>query len=291
VAEAYEGDGYAGIYLWMDDDRDYREYLQCTLLQPLIKDSTYYIEFHFKLSSYSNYCIDRIGLLLTEHTNTFRHDKVIGVDATLQIVRDSALTRTTGLWEAGRFEYTAKGNETSLIIGNFSANADTKTYRIQSRPVSEPMLAKAAYYYIDGLVLVPKFKIRNQLAANIAPGFTPETTAMNTPYILKNIQYEFNSAALGTESFTELDRLADFLKKYPNIKVEVSGHTDDVGEDNYNVELSRKRSESVAAYLVAKQIDSSRIATFGFGESQPLIQSTSRDARNLNRRVEVRFIQ
>jgi OOP family OmpA-OmpF porin len=291
VSEAYEGDGYAGIYLWMTDDKDYHEYLQCNLLQGLIRDSTYYIEFHYKLSSYSNYCIDRIGLLLTENPKTVLHDKALGTDATLSIVRDSALTKSTGLWEAARFEYKAKGNETTMVIGNFSTNADTKYYRIQSRPVSEPMLSGAAYYYVDGVIVVPKFRIQQQLAANIAPGFSPENTVLNTPYVLKNIQFEINSANLGYISYKELDGLVDFLNKYPEVKIEVSGHTDDIGENQYNIELSKKRSETVAEYLVTKGVNIQRIRTFGYGETQPLIQSTSADARSLNRRVEVKFLR
>src|SRR5690349_5350025 len=55
VSDAYEGKGFTGIYVWMDNDKDYREYLQCRLKEKLIKDSAYHIEFHFCLSSYSRY--------------------------------------------------------------------------------------------------------------------------------------------------------------------------------------------------------------------------------------------
>ena len=280
VSEAYEGDGYAGIFLWMKD-QDYREFLQCDLLQPLVKDSTYYIEFHYKLSSYSNYAIDRIGLQLSSAN---------APGEPLNVIHDSALTRTTGLWEAARFEYKAKGNESVLTIGNFFSNGETEYYQIQSRPVSEPMLATASYYYIDGVIVVPKFRIQEQLAAKVGDAFTPEKASYNTPYVLKNIHFEFNSARLEPSSFAELDRLADFLSKNAALKVEVAGHTDDVGVDTYNLQLSRKRTESVASYLVSKGIDSKRITTIGYGKSHPLIQSTSEDARRLNRRVEVSFI-
>jgi outer membrane protein OmpA-like peptidoglycan-associated protein len=153
------------------------------------------------------------------------------------------------------------------------------------------MLAKAAYYYVDAVIVVPKFRIRAQLAANVAPGFTPGQTALNTPYILKHIQFESNSAKLDEFSFEELDRLANFLIEHTDIKLEVSGHTDDVGEDSYNLELSAKRSERVASYLAAKGVDNQRITTFGYGKTQPLIHSISEDARKVNRRVEVRFIR
>ena len=281
VSEAYEGDGYAGLFLWMSD-QEYREFLQCDLLQPLIKDSTYYIEFHYKLSSYSNYSIDRISLQLSSSS---------AQGELMSVIRDSALTRTTGLWEAARFEYTAAGNESLLTIGNFFSNTETKSYRIQSRPISEPMLASASYYYIDGVIVVPKFRIQQQLASNVGDAFTPEKASYNTPYVLKNIQFEFNSASLEPSSYPELDKLADFLIRNMELKVEVAGHTDDVGEKSYNLELSRKRTESVAAYLISKGIDTKRISTIGYGKSRPLIRSSSSDARKLNRRVEVSFIR
>jgi OmpA-OmpF porin, OOP family len=291
VAEAYEGDAYAGLYLWMADESNYREYLQCKLNEKLTKDSTYYVEFHFKLASYSNYCIDRIGLLFTGQNNLIKHDKVIDAEPSLVIIRDSALTKTTGLWEAARFEYVANGNETSIIIGNFSNDAETGSYRIRSRVVSEPMLSASAYYYVDGVVVVPKFRVRDQLATQIVAGFKPEATVLNTPYVLNNLQFESNSAKLGTTSFVELDALADFMRKNNKIKIEVSGHTDDVGETLYNLDLSRQRSETVSGYLQSKGIEKIRITTSGFGESQPLIVSTSTDARKLNRRVEVKFVE
>jgi outer membrane protein OmpA-like peptidoglycan-associated protein len=291
VAEAYEGDGYAGLYLWMADGSNYREYLFSKLAEPMIKDSTYYIEFHYKLASYANYCIDRIALLLTTETKGVSHDKVIEQSPTLAIVRDSALTRTTGIWEAARFEYKAAGNERSLIIGNFSSDNDTKYYKIRSRPVSEPMLSSAAYYYIDGIVVVPKFRIREQLATKIIPAFTAEQATLNTAYVLNNLQFESNSAKLNSASFQELDNLSAYLLKNLKTKIEVSGHTDDVGDDQYNLDLSRKRAQAVADYLVAKRIDLSRIKSYGFGESQPLLQGNSEDARKLNRRVEVKFLE
>lgn len=288
VSEAYEGDGYAGLYLWTED-KDYREFLQCKLTQPLLKDSTYYIEFHYKLSSYSSYSIDRIGLnfsALPDKGNQ-THEQI----PALQIVHDSAFTRATGMWEAARFEYKAKGTETYLTLGNFFDNETTKCYRLQSRSISEPMLAKASYYYIDHVIVVPKHRIREQLAANVGQGFTTEKAVFNTPYVLKHIQFEFNSAKLEALSFDELDKLADFLLSKSQVKVEVSGHTDDVGDDGYNLILSQKRADSVAAYLISKGVDKQRILTFGYGKNQPLVQGLSVDARTLNRRVEVRFVQ
>lgn len=291
VSEAYQGDGYAGIFLWMNDQQNYREYLQTKLLLPLAKDSTYYVEFHYKLSSYSNYSIDRIGLTFTSNAVSISHDSVLKEKPALFIRKDSAFTTSTGTWEAARFEYKAVGNEQFLLIGNFDDNPSTKNYKLRSRSVSEPMLATAAYYYIDAVLVVPKYKVRTQLARNIAPGFAIENSKTNTPYVLKNIHFESNSASLRESSFEELDKLAQYLAEHSELKVEVAGHTDDVGDIPYNKSLSAKRAEAVADYLISKQVHASRISTIGHGEGEPLIHSTSEDARSINRRVEVKFIK
>jgi outer membrane protein OmpA-like peptidoglycan-associated protein len=286
IAEAYEGDGYAGIYLWSEEG-SYRDFLQCQLLQPLIKDSTYYIEFHYKLSSYSGYAIDRIALHFSDKSEL----KIEGISPTLSVKRDSAVTKNTGLWEAARFEYQAIGDEKFLTIGNLFSDMDTRNFRLRTASISEAMLVRSAYYYIDAVIVVPKYRIRAQLASNIGEAFSIQKSAFNTPYILKHIQFDFNSATLQNTSFNELNSLVDFLMEHKEIRVEISGHTDNIGEDEYNNQLSRYRAESVTGYLIEKGVDENRFQTFGYGKSQPLVQGNSEDSRKINRRVEVRFIQ
>src|SRR5687768_9376265 len=109
VSDACEGKGYAGIYAWMNSNTSYREYLQCTLNEPLLTDSTYRISFRFKLSSYSKYSIDRMGLLISDRVPVQKSDDVLRMAPTLSAIRDSALTRSTGLWEKAQMEYRASG--------------------------------------------------------------------------------------------------------------------------------------------------------------------------------------
>ncbi len=109
VSEPYEGNGYVGIYTWMNNDYNYREYLQCKLITPLIKDSTYRVEFHFRLSSYSMYAIDRIGLQFADSLVKVKHDKAFRISPDISLVQDSVLTERTGLWEVVNQEYKARG--------------------------------------------------------------------------------------------------------------------------------------------------------------------------------------
>lgn len=285
ISYAHDGDGFAGIYGWMDNDADYREYLQARLKEPLIADTTYLIEFHYKLSSYSRYAIDRMGLLLTDSAASGRHNKVINEIPTLSVIQDSALTLSTGLWEHAKMEYKAAGGEQYVIIGNFFSNAATRYYRIQFTPDQQEMLRNSAYYYIDGVKILSKYLVEKELM----PAFTPEIVDLNTPYVLKNINFAFDSYKLHPSSFEELDKVILWMQQQPDVRLTLSGHTDDRGGDHYNYTLSLNRAKTVAEYLRLRGVEEARLITIGYGKRVPLINSTSEDAREKNRRVEVCF--
>src|SRR5688500_11293320 len=287
VSDAYDGYGYAGIYTWMNLAKDYREYLHCKLSLPLVKDSLYVVEFRYKLSSYSKYATDRIGLLLSDSIKRFSNDRPLALKPTFSFVKDSALTAETGSWEIATAEYKAKGNEQFLNIGNFHNNADTGNYHIRFRPESQPMPANSAYYYIVDVKVTPKFSVAHEVG--IPPVFTGEDTQLNTLYVLKNIRFKFNSYSLMPVSYAELDKVTSYLIANPEISVRLSGHTDAVGNDEYNRVLSINRAKSAAAYLVSKGVDPWRVSTYGYGENNPLVSSETEEAHEINRRVEIEF--
>lgn len=289
VSDAYEGKAYTGLYLWMNNDNQYREYLQCRLLQPMVRDSVYAISFHYKLSSYSMYATDRVGLLLTDSLVNFKKDNVLPVKPTFSIVRDSALTKTTGLWEMAEMEYKAAGGERFLIIGNFDDNQSTHFYEIQFRPLSQLMLANSAYYYFDDVRVVPRYLIRRD--DQLLPEFKLPDAALNTTYVLKNLQFDYNSYKLVPPAFDELTQVASYLMENPKVNVQFFGHTDDQGGDQYNLKLSYNRAKSAAGFLKTLGIKPDRIEVIGYGKRKPLIEEANEEARAINRRVEVRFIK
>lgn len=289
VSDAADGYGYVGIYTYMHQPKEYREYLHTKLVEGLIKDSLYQIEFRYKLSSYSKYATDRIGVLLSDSLAVARHDRPLNIGPGVLIMKDSALTLETGSWEVARAQYRAKGNERFLTIGNFASNEETRTYYIRFRPVAEPMLEHSAYYYIDGVVVKPMFGPDTQ--TETFPVFTGDDAELNTIYVLRNIQFEFNSYRLRPESFYDLERVVEYLKKNSSLSVELAGHTDSEGDDAYNRDLSARRAESAAAYLIANGIDQSRIATVGYGEERPVTSGDTPEAGEANRRVEITFFR
>jgi OOP family OmpA-OmpF porin len=291
VSEAYEGKGYAGIYVWMNNENNFREYLHCRLLQPLIKDSVYNVRFHFRLSSYSKYSIDRMGLVFSNSPLGAGHDQVIQAAPSVLIVQDSALTMKTGYWETLQQEYRARGGEEYLSIGNFSDNTTTHHYFIRFMPAQQSMLANSAYYYIDDVSVALKFLPAAETIPVTIPEFVAGKVEVNKSYVLKNIQFEFDSYRLLYPSFEELDEVVLLLERHPTVTIVLAGHTDDVGGDQYNLTLSRNRAKTVAAYLVSKGISEKRVEHAGYGKSRPLIKSASAEARRFNRRVEAMFVE
>jgi len=103
---------------------------------------------------------------------------------------------------------------------------------------------------------------------------------------LNNIFFEFNSANLTDDSKTELIKVVDFLTANSDVKITISGHTDDVGSDEYNLDLSKKRAKAVNDFLLNNGILESALSHIGYGESQPLSKGTDEQSRKLNRRIE-----
>lgn len=108
---------------------------------------------------------------------------------------------------------------------------------------------------------------------------------------LNNIFFDFDKYDLKPESFLELNRIVKILDENPDVRIHIEGHTDSIGTDEYNLQLSRKRAESVRNYLVSKGISTDRIAIFGFGSTMPIATNATEEGRALNRRVEIWFVR
>ena len=106
-------------------------------------------------------------------------------------------------------------------------------------------------------------------------------------FTLDNVHFDFGKATLRTESFAELNELVDFLIARLEDKIEIAGHTDNVGKDADNLRLSQARADAIRAYLIKKGISSARIIAKGYGATRPIADNESEEGRQLNRRTEV----
>jgi len=109
--------------------------------------------------------------------------------------------------------------------------------------------------------------------------------------ILKNIFYETGSYTLKTESMVELDKLVKFLAENPHLRIEISGHTDNVGSPEYNLKLSDNRSKAVADYLTGEEVAKDRLVCRGYGLSRPIAGNDTEEGRAQNRRTEIKIIE
>lgn len=108
---------------------------------------------------------------------------------------------------------------------------------------------------------------------------------------IEGIVFKTGSAVLDNRSTPVLTKAADVFKKYPDIRVEIGGHTDNVGSSEVNTTLSQKRAEAVKDWFVKKGISAGRLEAKGFGPSKPVSDNDSEAGRAKNRRVEFRLVQ
>lgn len=138
------------------------------------------------------------------------------------------------------------------------------------------LLTMHCYYYSTS--------IYNQLIVRLKPVKDGSTMSLN------NIFFDTNSAALKPESKTELNKLVSFIKSNAIVKLEIGGHTDNVGDDKANMILSDKRAKSVCDYLITSGIEASRLVSKGYGETKPVAENTTEEGKAKNRRTEITIL-
>ncbi len=112
----------------------------------------------------------------------------------------------------------------------------------------------------------------------------------NASVVLRNVFFDVNKFELRPESQVELDQLVQLLVDNPQVRIEISGHTDNVGKPSDNLTLSNNRAKSVVSYLVGKNIAPTRLLAKGYGETKPVADNKTEEGRAQNRRTEIRVI-
>ena len=116
----------------------------------------------------------------------------------------------------------------------------------------------------------------------------PDERPIEEKFILQGCNFETGSAAITPDSYGLLDKVVKSLKAYPEVRVEIAGHTDDVGKDDFNLGLSQRRAESVKQYLVNAGVSADRVVARGYGETSPISTNGTPAGRAENRRIEFR---
>jgi outer membrane protein OmpA-like peptidoglycan-associated protein len=184
-----------------------------------------------------------------------------------------ATTRLQGL----RDNVIVSSRKSAVGVYDFSITSTTaKDYRLS--------VEKEGYVFINQNIKIPAATSEEK---TLTRTIELRKLAVGVSGVLRNIYFDFDKWSFKNESYNELNKLERMMAQNPNIKVEISGHTDAVGTTAYNLFLSRKRAEAVKDFLTKKGIDGRRIKAAGYGEKRPLASNDDeKEGRELNRRVE-----
>lgn len=116
---------------------------------------------------------------------------------------------------------------------------------------------------------------------------TVEAAILEKGRVTLKVEFDFDQAVVKRQYHQEIGHLAEVMKKYPDLRILLEGHTDHTGEPEYNQNLSERRANSVRRYLVENfSIESNRLSIRGYGETRPIASNTTKEGRQKNRRVE-----
>lgn len=178
-------------------------------------------------------------------------------------------------------------NATGKSVGEYhSDNAGKFSFVLERGKNFNISFEAEGYLFQSENVDMPKEMIYSSIEKNI----TLQPIAEGSKTVLKNIFFDFNKAKIRKESFVELDKIYKLLKEKPEMKVEISGHTDNKGNDKLNIKLSNDRAKAVMDYLVKKGINKARLTAKGYGKDQPIASNDTDEGRQLNRRVEMKVL-
>ncbi len=164
---------------------------------------------------------------------------------------------------------------------NYGLNVSKEGYLFHSENFALDALQSLDKPYLLEIELFP---IPTETASTTSP--TTSTPLKSNPIILKNIFFETGSAELLSSSFSELNKLYGLLNENASLRIQINGHTDNVGSDTDNFQLSDARAKSVYTWLIEKGITATRLSYKGYGESQPISTNDTDEGRQANRRTE-----
>lgn len=279
------------------------EVLRNKLKQTLTANKTYCLQFKIKLRIENKFGINGISVILSEDIQQFKNSQV-GLEFGVAVQsHPSIILGLREQWMTISGTFKAKGGENYLYIGNFTSE---NTLKVQKLDGSAPDYSDEIYYFIDDVVLV-ELNENEKCPCNIQScdldGIEKPTPSrpivqrfnqkpkIGQTIILENILFETAKSELLSESFPTLDSLFLLLANYPEMNIEIAGHTDNKGSIENNMKLSQDRANSVLVYLMDKGIDENRMIAKGYGSSEPIETNDTEEGRLKNRRVAFKILK
>lgn len=286
---AHLGKCYASLYLYRPNI-GLRNFLKTKLKEALIKNEDYVLGFYIMLAPGSLAAVKNIGFNFSdlempcEGIYDFTNPSV-------EYKPDYYLTDSMN-WMFVSLQYKAKGGEQYMTIGRFTRNYISDSTQATILPhskedeknyyslITQKGKTTAAYYFIDDVSVT--------LAKNNSPDISKTSLEKGKSITLNNLFFETDKSELLPASFAELDKLTEIMKSNLSLIIVIRGHTDNSGTEEHNQQLSLDRANEVMNYLVKKRgISQTRLSTWGFGSSRPLVSNITEEGKAMNRRVEI----
>ena len=174
-------------------------------------------------------------------------------------------------------EYQALSNESGRFTSRLPAGDKYEIFIMGFKD-------STSYNVLNVPALAPNASYTTPFTVNIE--FDPPKT-----FVLDNVEFDFGKANLRPESYKALDDLIDYLQRRPAERIELGGHTDNIGNEAKNRALSLERAKAIVAYLIAKGIPDNRLTAKGYGSEFPIEENTTEAGRQKNRRSEVKILE
>ena len=288
---ALDGNAYAGLVLYSQSKPFYREYLQTQLSRPLRADEWLCVEWWVCAADQGKIITDGLGLYFSEVP-----PKAVGegmLTGSPQ-VSNPELHLLSDRWSWTRLSdaFQAKGGEQFVTIGNFKSPEVLHVMERNDAPVEA---SNWAYVYLDDVRVRP---VSSPSECSCLNG-TIEAAVTDPPwqtYQRKHVRwdavlFDFDEHELTPEANNALDVLANEMRINRYLVIEVNGHTDFIGSESYNLQLSEKRAESVMLALRERGVDPNRLKLAWHGSGRPTGDNGTKVGRQKNRRVEFELLE
>lgn len=275
--KARTGKSFAGLTLFgcTNGKPHCREFVEIQLSEPLVIGQAYYVEFWVTHLAKSLH-INNLGAYFSVSEIKRQTDEVLVREA--QVSARDIVSAPNGKWVKVSGQFVAKYEAEYIVIGNFQDDFNTL-----SIAPSEDCF-NYAYYYLDDVLVkkIPPFK-----PVPVKPDdLTKQKLEPGKVILLKNIYFEFDKDELMPRSYVELNKLLKIMRENPKLVIDIMGHTDSLGDDDYNFDLSQRRAQAVVNFLLEHKVSKNRLRFHGEGESKPIASNETDEGRAQNRRVE-----
>jgi len=273
-----KGDSFVGITTYgCDSEKPHcKEYIEVQLKEPLVPGQNYMISLDVAQLA-NSMPVSNLGIVVSEERVLHRNEECL---LNKPVVNFSKIIDSRNRWTKLRSKFVATDAAQYIVIGNFFMDNQTN---------SSPAKLDFGYFYLDNIVMkkvppiipvpVDKHDLRYV------------TLKQNKLIVLHNVYFEFDKAELHPRSEKELQQLVTIMAANPVMEIEIIGHTDDMGSEDYNLKLSELRANSVKKYLIKNNISSSRLVTAGKGNAEPMATNATEAGRQKNRRIEFRILK